>query len=395
MKRILFSILYPNKEEIPFLNGIRAFAIFFVILHHYWDHSGLFPPHSIYIPKIMKNLSIGVDLFFVLSGYLIYSILQNEYQQTGKIHFFSFFRNRFLRIFPAYYVFLGISYILFKGMLKGIPIGTPEYANTLQWFQNLRFDFFYLGNYFGSSQAHLWSLAIEEQFYCILPFLSVFVLFKISPTQRLIFILTLWFSILGGRLFLYQSIQPNTKELFDTWFYVPLHTRGDGLLTGILARELIHEWNVLEKFQSKFYKLFLQMGILILLPICMLFTLQDSFFWYSTFRFSFVNLLLLGIFLYTHIKGSIFNRFFSLPMFTPFAKLSYGMYLWHIIGGAWGFSILLKMKPNFHWGEVFLGFCGVFGGAVLFSLVNYFLIEYPFLQWKKKTRVSSSQVEST
>ena len=146
----------------PDIDGLRAFAVIFVIISHYF--SGIF-----------DGGYIGVDIFFVISGFLISSILYRE-MQRNRFSFLKFYRKRIRRIFPAMLLALG------GGLLLGAFLLTPrEYAEMAAhafygsiFFENLRLA---RGiDYFGLEIArnpfmHLWSLSVEEQFYIFFPLL--------------------------------------------------------------------------------------------------------------------------------------------------------------------------------------------------------------------------------
>lgn len=94
----------------PSLNGLRAISILFVILQHLQSQSGVF--NTLALPKwlnpflfTIQDGSLGVNIFFVISGFLISSLLLNEEKQTGTISLKSFYLRRTFRIFPAYYFF--------------------------------------------------------------------------------------------------------------------------------------------------------------------------------------------------------------------------------------------------------------------------------------------------
>lgn len=130
--------------RLPQLDGLRALAF-----------TAVFLTHSLHV----KMMWVGVDVFFVLSGFLITGILRRSRQEPD--YFRSFYWRRFLRIFPAYYLFL-ISYFLFidPANIDRAPVYGAFVSNfneSFHWFEPL------------SSLTVLWSLAIEEQFYLCWP----------------------------------------------------------------------------------------------------------------------------------------------------------------------------------------------------------------------------------
>jgi peptidoglycan/LPS O-acetylase OafA/YrhL len=154
-------------NRIPLLDGIRAVAIGLVLLGH-----------SIRSPRLLVLSALtgtfGVSVFFVLSGYLITRTMLADERLHGKLRLGNFYRRRALRIFPAFYAFLivlaGLSW---KGAVAGPDPGT--------WLASAA----YFRNFAGSGWAtgHLWSLALEEQFYLFWP-----VVFVLAKPRRLQYI---------------------------------------------------------------------------------------------------------------------------------------------------------------------------------------------------------------
>jgi peptidoglycan/LPS O-acetylase OafA/YrhL len=141
-----------SENRIPSLDGLRAISISLVILSHLvkWKHISL---------EVLGSYgALGVFIFFVLSGYLITSILLREYERSSAINLAQFYLRRAFRIFPAAFVFLAVVTVLYWHQMKWFHIAAAVFyvANrdiTRPWI-------------FG----HLWSLSIEEQFYLLWPF---------------------------------------------------------------------------------------------------------------------------------------------------------------------------------------------------------------------------------
>jgi peptidoglycan/LPS O-acetylase OafA/YrhL len=202
------SIVTP-KTRIITLDGVRGVAILLVLLHHGIDAS-----FTVITPgeKIFKLLFatygwVGVDLFFVLSGYLITGILLDA---KGRPSFFShFYMRRILRIFPVYFITLGFAFII-------LPLAVPSSRalfplSELPWFAA------YLTNYkhnLISPLGHFWSLCIEEQFYLVWPLLVYY-----CPPQKL----------------------PRLCLLFMA---VPLMLRVIGYFSGF-SMDVIHFWSIM------------------------------------------------------------------------------------------------------------------------------------------------------
>ncbi len=144
------------------LQGLRAIAILLVVLTH--AHLGIVPGGF-----------IGVDVFFVLSGYLITALLLHELQQTGRIAFMRFYARRLKRLLPALVFMLSVSFGIAVWLLSGVEARAQLLSSpfAVTWTSNLYFAFATI-DYFNELASqdlflHTWSLGVEEQFYLIWP----------------------------------------------------------------------------------------------------------------------------------------------------------------------------------------------------------------------------------
>jgi peptidoglycan/LPS O-acetylase OafA/YrhL len=197
----------------PQLDALRTFAVFAVMIHHFWPEATLNLPLGF----------VGVQLFFVLSGFLITGILwpAREAVQSGRwpapTVFGRFYARRVLRIFPLFYGTLAVLFVV------GISDVRDSWIWHVSYLSNVHFAM--LG-WFPLHISHLWSLAVEEQFYLVWPFVVV-----LTPTRFLLPVLTAIaatgpaYRWLGGVL-----------DVDWMWTFTPLLANVDGLaLGGILA----------------------------------------------------------------------------------------------------------------------------------------------------------------
>ena len=378
LKNILTFLSKKKENEIQSLNGLRAFSISLIFIVHSWGFFVPFASNEIVNSKISEfffNATSGVDLFLILSGFLISLGLKKEFLQNGRIDFKLFFKKRILRIFPAYYFFLLISVIIF------IRYNVPFQGTGLM------VDFFYLSNYLPGQLPHTWSLSLEEQFYLLFPFIAHFFLFQISPQKRMYSLLLLYLVPGIIRILIFSGQELNVDE-YAARIYKPAHTRMDAIVTGILLMEFYTEKSMqIKTFSSR----------LAFFPV---FAISLVFLYFGHIHNAFQLPLLKGIFRYNFINigyGLIFllalgnnplSSLFSLPVFRPIARLSYTMYLWNFILGGIGakFAFGLKLAP-FQWSMVIYAYFTVFVSITLLSVIPFGLIEYPFLK-KKETLVN-------
>jgi len=231
------------------LDTLRSLAILSVIGFHVYSFHGVGSrPRMVEFAAQMGWM--GVDLFFVLSGYLIGSQLLRPYLRDEQPRLCAFYRNRLYRVLPAYLVVLATYYIL--PVWRERP-SLPPVWELLTFTQNLFVDY-------GVSQAfsHVWSLCIEEHFYLFLPLVVLLAMRKPSMRKTV--------AVLGGlvlfgiciRAFiLFHTLRPlaSAGQSFGLEYleriYYPTYSRLDGLLAGI-ALALIKTfrpiwWGVLAK----------------------------------------------------------------------------------------------------------------------------------------------------
>jgi peptidoglycan/LPS O-acetylase OafA/YrhL len=161
-----------KNDHIPALDGVRGLAIALVMAFHFWQAGvGPYAAMSGSVKRILSLATIGqkgVDLFFVLSGFLITGILLLT--KSRPRYFMNFYARRSLRIFPLYYLVVGLCIV--SGALFGIPsMAWKHMWPCLLYLQNF-YDTF---SHYGAGPFHFWSLAVEEHFYLLWP-LTVFIL---------------------------------------------------------------------------------------------------------------------------------------------------------------------------------------------------------------------------
>jgi peptidoglycan/LPS O-acetylase OafA/YrhL len=206
------------------ITGLRAIAVLAVLIFHI-------------SPQYLQGGYLGVDIFFVISGYLISSILINEYNTTNTISLSLFYKKRILRILPATLFIIFITALIskiimiedsFRYFLKSALFSSIGFANI----------FFYKTldtSYFATDSAlnpllHLWSLGVEEQFYFVLPL--IFLLFFRFKKAFLFIIILLFMLSISLAQFMYK------KDYMFT-YYLPL-TRSFALFLGVIVSLFVH-----------------------------------------------------------------------------------------------------------------------------------------------------------
>jgi peptidoglycan/LPS O-acetylase OafA/YrhL len=149
-------------ERIPSLDGLRAISIVMVLFAHLAGTHGF--PVTAVAANLLGLAELGVHVFFVISGYLITRLLIDELDKHGRISLRHFYFRRTMRIFPPYYVYLGVVFLL--GVAGVLQLASHDLAHGLT----------YTSNYYPGRSwflGHTWSLSVEEQFYLLWPAIIV------------------------------------------------------------------------------------------------------------------------------------------------------------------------------------------------------------------------------
>ncbi len=340
-----------------------------------------------------------------LAVFLISKGLLNDWNRNGTIDFQKFYLKRTFRIFPAYYFFITFSLIASNFVLKiAEKKGLEKEVDVLSFkLSNAWGDFVFLGNYFPGMNIHTWSLSMEEQFYLIFPLFCGLLLFKIGPKRRQLFLWCLLLIPTASRVIVYvTTTAPLTPEYFNE-IYFPFHTRFDSLVMGVIAMDLYtgHK-DLVDRLKSD-NRLYYPLLLLFFSFLCAAHWVNlrtDSFFTH-TFKYNLLNISFAGILLFVVVRSESFlSRFLSLKLFVPVARLSFTIYLWHLILIGISLSILkIRTEPSSTL-ALLSQFIFVLVLVVILSIPFYALIEYPFqylkmkILLKKKSDDRSFQIQS-
>jgi len=355
-----------TKRHIPQLDGIRGLAIILVISFHYWGN----------IP-IFSFGWCGVDLFFVLSGYLITSRLIALQQQKNSLQ--KFYINRALRILPLYYLVLIIFYIGFSLLVKKqnfylFNFYNHSWLSFVLFFQNWSLIF-----YNGVKENfldHFWSLAVEEQFYLAWPFF-LYLFWQKKYFFKLIF--TIVISIIIVRTALYIN-HPGILD-YKYYFYNSFCRMDGFLIGGCLYIFQKHRNNKLPSFY------YLTAFVIIIAGIFLTGNANGNNPFLSTIGYSLIAVTFAGLIEYaTNSSNKLLSTIFNYPWIKFTGKISYGLYIFHLIVLR---SLQLRIENWFlksgNFNEeaangISLFVCLIISYAV--SVLSYFYFESYFLKRK-------------
>lgn len=366
-----------NKSRyLPSIDSLRALAVLAVIIYHVDVN---------YLPGGF----LGVDLFFVLSGYLISSLIIKEYRKTGSINLYNFYLRRARRLLPAVYFMITVGIILMvmfnEVLLKKSHLDAIfGYIYSSNWWYIFhKLDYF---DSFGSQSPfkHLWSLAIEEQFYMIFPLLFLLInskkkgkdgTYKLSKSFLYI-VLGLIFVSLITHILLFD-INNISRIYFGT------DTRAFSLLVGVVGAILYP----MDKLNTKITpQENLVYSVVSLISISALITIMIYTSEYNTwlYRGGFLLVAILGIIIIIS-SGKQYTVMAKLLSFKPvvfIGKTSYSLYLWHFpilvlttpvseIGNPNNFYVILRVILTF-----------------IVAIISYVFVETPIRKLGFKNYVS-------
>ncbi|WP_081678614.1 acyltransferase family protein [Desulfocurvibacter africanus] len=335
----------------PEIDGLRAIAVLSVIFFHL----KLMP---------LKGGYLGVDIFFVISGYLITSIILKEINSTGSFSFTNFYIRRAKRILPALFTMLATTSIIscfvlplnfFYDFIKSSIAAIASVSNI---------TFYYQSGYFDVDSElkpllHTWSLGIEEQFYIILPML----LFILAAKWKLSWLKTILALTALSFLSWLLCIKTNNTNTNFSFYFLP--ARAWELLSGSLVAL------ILSRSEISIKKPYLHaVEILSIAAIATSFYMAPG----GTGKWNTVVVAFSSILIFT--RGGIVTSVLSTKPFTFIGKISYSLYLWH-----WPLFVLLTLNTLLEFKTPTLTMSVLI--AILCLVVSYFswrYIEQPFRQ---------------
>ncbi len=347
------------------LDGLRAIAALSVISYHF--HRWFLVPDSwvtLLLTFDKKSGNLGVNFFFILSGFLITYLLLKEQSKYSKINIWHFYTRRLLRIWPIYFISLLIGFLVYPG-IQGF-LGNIYHENANVWmylFFLPNFDHIYNGFSSNGLLGVQWSVAVEEQFYLLWPIVFLFF------SKRTFFP----FLLVGFILFsIYFYFNAGSSHSAHYHFLSNLRFLASGCFAGWLCfSKPIIVTKVLSKIPKWIH------GIVYLLSLLTL------FFNHHIPNVLFNELMILFFFTYVIVEQNFSeSSFFKIgdsKLLTHLGRISYGLYLYHMVA----IYIVLYFYPN-NSENYYLYGALVVALTYFMSELSYAFIEKKFLLLKVK-----------
>ena len=343
------------------LDLLRLLAVLLVLFRHLQIPEELHATAAGGLLAVLRRGGwVGVDLFFVLSGYLVSALLFKEYLRDGRIDIGRFLIRRGMKIYPAFWLFLALTLpvIIWQGH-------SPSILNVLS-------ELLFTQNYFQGVWGHTWSLAVEEHFYIGLALLFGLAL-RLSP-QGGLHIVPCLFAILALICLTLRGHAVAARWPFDAAVhYLPTHLRVDSLFAGVALSYATHFRDLGIRAKKVPALLLVSFGFLCLVPAFVWSQYEAR--WLHTIGyliFSFGGVCLVMAFTrLVHVTSP------TLRALTALGAASYPIYLWHVVVPTWGLLAAKKLLPleGYAWTFVF-----AIPGSLIFGWLMAHLTEKPVLR---------------
>lgn len=365
---------YKEPKHISVLDGIRGLAVILILFHH----SLLLPQTPTtadrFVELASRPLWIGVDLFFVLSGFLITGILSRTHDHPK--YFLNFYARRSLRIFPLYFFSLFLFIVLFpalpwSGFDAYRSIGTAEKSAFWLYYIN----YFHRFTWPPGNLGHYWSLCVEEHFYLVWPMVLWLFRGKALVPALIGIVLTTCFRIL--------AIKTNwwTPELG----YHASHLRMDSILAGALAFSLQQRYSDHPIFHRLLKSLIIPLSLATVAVV--LFGKVRSTSTGNLIGMPVINLTMSALLLLVLNSSptSILNRVFSARLMLLAGKYSYAIYIFHfpLLYLAYEFTGFTPHRGQAVWPHAIVPVVIMFVGSALLATLSWHLLESRFLSLKR------------
>jgi peptidoglycan/LPS O-acetylase OafA/YrhL len=363
-----------NQQEIPkklsdvkrslALDGIRGSAIMVLLLYHFGWHT-------------VQGAWVGISVFFFFSGYVIVVLLTKSYVDTGHVPVKEFYQRRMQRLLPALFLLLGVLTIWalvfandsIRSGLKGDLLATLGFVQNWHLISNSDQYFTVVGN--PSFLRHAWTLAVEEQFYLLAPFVVAFILLKVKRRWQRVGLM-----IAASAASSWRAAAIGTATTADmTWAYYSTDTRMAALFAGVAAAFWFGPdkhgnrprlWPYPVVFVVGWTSMIITVAsVFVVKPMAPIMFEGWGLFWIGM-------LLLVGVPIAVDKRPSMFKKIFSWTPIVYLGTMIYGIYLWH-----WPVKLWLDMYwPSLDgWGLQVVGV----SSTLIIAALSFKFLEIPVM----------------
>jgi peptidoglycan/LPS O-acetylase OafA/YrhL len=349
-----------NIKYRPEIDGLRAISVIAVIIYHL--------KINLFGQKFLEGGFFGVDIFFVISGYLITQLILNEIIITNNFNFKNFYSRRIRRLLPL--LLLVIIFSIPLGWKYMLPTDFMELSKSTisSIFFSSNLYFYFSGVEYIKQDSllqpllHTWSLSVEEQFYIVFPIFFFFIYKKINklflPSLISIFILSFCFSIYGSINFKFANFYFLFSRIWEIIF--------GSIIAFIEVKRRSRSKNL---FLNQFFQF---LGVILIFISFINFNDEIN----HPSMITLIPVLGVGLIIWFSNGNEIVTRILSSKVLVSIGLISYSLYLWHYMIFAYGRLQQSEptIKDKLEW--VLL--------TIILSIIFYFLIEKPF---RKKTKI--------
>ncbi len=370
------KIFFPNLDAFRFISFLLVFwfhvnKVVFVNLKD--------QPIYSFLDRVFGNGELGVNFFFVLSGFLITYLLLQEKKINGRIHILNFYARRILRIWPLFYLSVFIGFIVFPLIKNFAGLVPSENANPIYYLFFLN-NFDYINNWplfpDALSLIVLWSVAVEEQFYLVWPIALAFLKQRLYPV--------LFFAVIAGSLifrsfYISESSHNNAVLYFHTFSVI-----GDLAVGALIAYYSFSE--------GRFYKWIRQLGrgsIILLYLIAIIIILFKNEIFHNQYLLLLERLIIATVFGLLILEQNYSkNSFFKLGKWktvSQLGKYTYGLYCYHFMVISISANVVLKFGTGKD--SLFSSILAALISLIVTVIISYFSFKYferPFLKLKNR-----------
>lgn len=372
------KLFFPNLDALRFFSFLGVFLYHsYKIVFNYLENTH--PRFYETMQFLFQNGNLGVNFFFVLSGFLITYLLLKEKKKNGDIHLRNFYMRRILRIWPLFYLCVFTGFAIFP-IFKSLAGSTPSESANLVYYLLFINNFDFINNWPQVPDALilvvLWSVAVEEQFYLAWPVIVKKIRQAVLPAA---FILV----VLSSLIFRYFH-SSDTDEDYGIRYFHTLSVIGDMAIGGLLA--------YYTSFDNKFLAWIKNLGkpmIVLIYTVAIVFSLAKSYIFSNELLVIFERLVIACIYGLIILE----QAFAAQPLFalaklkqiSKFGIYTYGLYCIHFMILSVVLALAGKLKLNIFSTTVSVAIVITsLGTCVVISWLLYRYFEKPFLKLKDR-----------